>query len=136
MTPPFLCLLAAACILRYLSSDAMKQFKLRLAALLPRNVMEDHLRVLLGEFPDRLTDFRRRVLPCSVLHLIYNAAAAACFVGALWYFPPREMQHWDLIFVRYGSVVLTPLAFMADVVIFARMLVATSGRGGQADGAV
>ena len=136
MTPPFLCLLAAACILRYLSSDAMKQFKLRLAALLPRNVMESHLQVLLAEFPERLSEFRRRVLPCSAWHVVYNAASAVCFVAALWYFPPHGMEHWDLIFVRYGSVVLTPLAFMADVILFARILLATSGRGGEVDGAV
>jgi hypothetical protein len=116
MTPPFLCLLAAACIFRYLSSDAMKHFHLRLALLLPRNVVDNHLQVLLTEFPERLAEFRRRVLPSSA-----------------WYFPPQGMARWDLIFVRYGSVVLTPLAFLADVILFARTIMATSGRDPEAD---
>jgi hypothetical protein len=136
MTPPFLCLLAAAAIFRYLSSDAMKQYHRRLAGLLPRNVTQEPLRVLLTEFPERVAEFRRRVVPCSALHVAYNAASAACFVVALWFFPPQGMQHWDLIFVRYGSVVLTPLAFLGDVILFARMLIATFNRGGEADGAV
>jgi hypothetical protein len=133
MTPPFLCLLAAACIFRYLSSDAMKHFHLRLALLLPRNVVDNHLQVLLTEFPERLAEFRRRVLPSSAWHVALNAASAICFVCALWYFPPQGMARWDLIFVRYGSVVLTPLAFLADVILFARTIMATSGRDPEAD---
>jgi len=133
MNPPFLCLLAAAGIFRYLSADAMRQFRLRLASLLPRNVTEGHLRVLLAEFPERVGDFRRRVLPWSAWHVGWNAASAVCFIAALWFFPPRGMQHWDLIFVRYGSVVLTPVAFLADVVLFARTLMATFGRAGATD---
>jgi hypothetical protein len=136
MTPPFLCLLAAAAIFRYLSSDSMKQFKLRLAGLLPRSVTEDHMRVLLTEFPDRVVEFRRRVLPCSAAHMAYNAASAICFVCALWYFPPQGMEHWDLIFVRYGSIILTPIAFLADLILFSRMLFASFGRPGAADEAV
>jgi hypothetical protein len=136
MTPPFLCLLAAACIFRYLSSDAMKQFKVRLAHLLPRNVMKEHLQVLMAEFPERLAEFRRRVLPYSAWHVALNAASAICFVCALWYFPPQGMARWDLIFVRYGSVVLTPLAFLGDAILFAKMLIATSGRSAAADEAV
>ena len=135
MTLPFLCLLAAAGIFRYLSSDAMKRFRLRLVALLPRNVMERHMRVLLEEFPDRVGEFRRRVLPYSAAHVGYNAAAALCFVSALWFFPPNGMQYWDLIFVRYGSLLLMPLAFAGDVLLFMRMLRATARRGGEADGA-
>ena len=46
------------------------------------------------------------------------------------------MEHWDLVFVRYGSLVLTPVAFVADAVIFARMLMATYGRGEERGGAV
>jgi len=136
MTPPFLLLLAAAAIFRFLSADSRKAFDRRLARLLPRNVAEMHLRVLLVDFPDRLGEFRRRVLPFSALHVVLNAAACVCFIAALWFFPPSGMEHWDLLFVRYGSLVITPIAFLADVVLFARMLMATFGRGAEAGGAV
>jgi hypothetical protein len=136
MTPPFLFLLAAAGIFRLLSADSNKAFQQRLAKLLPRNVMHEHLRVLLQDFPDRLGEFRRRVLPFSALHVAFNAMACGCFVAALWYFPPTGMEHWDLVILRYGSVLLTPLAFVADAVSFARMLMATFGKDAEADGAV
>jgi hypothetical protein len=128
--------MAAAGIFRLLSSDSMKTFNRRLARLLPRKVVEDHLRALLADYPERLGEFRRKVLPYSALHVVLNAAACACFAAALWMFPPSGMPHWDLVFVRYGSVVLTPLAFFADAVIFTRMLMATFGRDAEADGAV
>jgi hypothetical protein len=136
MTPPFLFLLAAAGIFRLLSADSKKAFNQRLASLLPRNVMRDHLRVLLADFPERTVEFRRRVLPYSGLHVALNTAACACFAAALWIFPPSGMQRWDLQFVQYGSLVLTPLAFLADAVLFARMLMATFGKDAEADGAV
>jgi hypothetical protein len=135
MTPPFLLLLAAAGIFRFLSADCNKTFRNRLARLLPRNVAEDHLRVLIQEFPDRLAEFRRRAVPFSTLHVALNAASCICFVAALWYFPPSAMQHWDLIFMRYGSLVLTPVAFIADVVLFTRMVMASFSRGAEAGGA-
>ena len=127
ITPPFLCLLAAAAIFRLLSSDAIKAFRAHLARLLPRNVMQDRLRVLKRDFPDRLPLFRRRVLPFSALHVAFDAAACLCFAAAVWYFPPQGMQQWDLLFVRYGSVVLLPIAFLTDVVKFARLLISTFG---------
>jgi hypothetical protein len=136
MTPPFLCLLAAAGIFRLLSADSNKAFKYRLEKLLPRKVMQEHLRVLLTDYPERAGEFRRRVLPYSGLHVVLNAAACACFAAALWIFPPTGMDHWDLVFVQYGSLVLIPLAFLADAVLFARMLMATFGRDAEADGAV
>jgi len=136
ITPPFLLLLAAAGIFRLLSADAMKTFHQRLARLLPRNVTEKHFRVLRADFPERLGNFRRRALPFSALHLALNLAACACFVAAVWFFPPGGMSHWDLVFVRYGGVLLTPVAFLADLVSFARMLLATYGRDAEADGAV
>jgi hypothetical protein len=46
------------------------------------------------------------------------------------------MEHWDLLFVRYGSILLIPAAFLVDVVAFARMLMATFGRDAEVDGAV
>ncbi|MGA3171309.1 MAG: hypothetical protein ABSE62_09865 [Chthoniobacteraceae bacterium] len=136
MTPPFLLLVAAAGIFRWLSADANKAFSQRLARLLPRKIMQERMRVLLEDYPDRLGEFRWRVLPYSALHVALNAAACACFASALWYFPPSGMQHWDLLFVRYGSVLLIPVALVADVVKFARMLMATFGRGPEVDGAV
>jgi hypothetical protein len=136
MTPPFLLLLAAAGIFRFLSADSKKAFNQRLIALLPRNIVENHLQVLREDFPDLLGEFRRRVLPYSALYVILNAAACVCFIAALWFFPPSGMEHWDLLFVRYGSLVITPIAFLADVVLFARMLMATFGRDAEADEAV
>lgn len=136
MTPPFLCLMAAAAIFRLLSADAMKAFKQRLARLLPRNVMHDHLRVMLADFRERLGDFRWRVLPFFALHVGLNAAACACFVAALWFFPPSGMEHSDLVLTRYGGLLLTPIAFLADVVSFTRILLATFRRDAEADGAV
>ena len=133
MTPPFLFLLAAAGIFRLLSADAKKAFRRCLARLLPRKVMQQHLRVLLEDYPERLGEFRRRVLPFFALHVTLNAAACACFVAAIWMFPPSGMSPWDLLFVRYGSVLLVPVAFLADTVWFARILMATFGRGGKLD---
>jgi hypothetical protein len=92
--------------------------------------------VLLGDYQERLGEFRRRVLPFDALHVALNAAACACFIAAVWLFPPSGMSDWDLAFVRYGSVLLTPVALLADVVSFARMLMATYGRNAEADEAV
>jgi hypothetical protein len=136
MTPPFLCLLAAAGIFRLLSADANKAFHQRLARLLPRKIMQEHMRVLLEDYPDRLAEFRRRVAPYSGLHVLLNAAACGCFAAACWFFPPSGMAHWDLVFLRYGSVLMTPVAFLADAVIFARMLMATFARDAEAGGAM
>ena len=136
MTPPFLFLLAAAAIFRWLSADANKAFSQRLTSLLPRNVMREHLRVLLAEFPDRVGEFRRRVLPCHALHVVLNTAACACFAVALWMFPPIGMERWDLLFVQYGSLLLLPMAFFADAVLFARMLMATFAKNVEPDGAI
>ena len=133
MTPPFLFLLAAAGIFRLLSADAKKAFRKYLARLLPRKVMKQHLRALLDDYPERLGEFRRKVLPFFGLHVTLNAAACACFVAAIWMFPPSGMAEWDLFFVRYGSVLLVPVAFMADTVWFTRILMATFGRGGKLD---
>jgi hypothetical protein len=136
MTPPFLFLMAAAAIFRLLSADSKKAFNQRLARLLPRKVMQEHLRVLLEDYPERLGEFRRRVVPFSALHVALNAVACACFAAALWFFPPSGMAHWDLVFVRYGSLLLIPVALLADVVLFARMLMATFARDAEVDGAM
>ncbi len=136
MTPPFLFLVAAAAIFRFLSADANKAFRQRLARLLPRKVMEAHMSALLEDYPERLGEFRRRVLPYSALYVAFNAAACSCFAAALWFFPPSGLEQWDLLFVRYGSVLLTPVAFVADAVSFGRMLMSTYGRNAEADRAV
>jgi len=129
MTPPFLLLLAATGVFCLLSADSKKAFHRRLIRLLPRKVMQDHLRALLEDYPDRVGEFRWRVLPFSALHVAFNAAACACFAAAVWFFPPSGMSHWDLLFVQYGGVLLTPVAFLVDVVACARMLMASFGRG-------
>ena len=136
MTLPFFFLLAAAGIFRLLSADSRKTFNRRLASLLPRNVMKDHLQVLMADFPERAAEFRRRVLPYSAFHVLLNTAACGCFAAALWIFPPAGMNRWDLLFVQYGSLLLMPLAFVADAVVFARTLMATFTSGAEADGAL
>jgi hypothetical protein len=136
MTPPFLFLMAAAAVFRLLSSDSNKAFNQRLARLLPRKIMQEHLRILLEDYPERLPEFRRRVMPYSALYVVFNTLACGCFAAALWFFPPGGMAHWDLVFVRYGSLLLPPLAFLADAVIFTRLLMATFARDAEADGAV
>ncbi len=98
--------------------------------------MQAHLRVLLAEFPDRIAEFRSRVLPFHAIHVMMNVAACACFAAALWMFPPTGMQHWDLLFVQYGSLFLLPVAFLADAFLFARMLLATFSKAAEAGGAV
>jgi hypothetical protein len=133
MSPQFLFLMAAAGILRFLSADSKKAFNERLRRLLPRKVMRDHMRALMEDYPEHLREFRRRVLPFSALHVGLNAAVAACFVTAVWSFPPGGMEHWDLVFVQYGSLFLTPVALLADVVLLARTLMATYGRNAEAD---
>lgn len=137
MTPPFLFLLAAAGIFRWLSSDANKAFNARLERLLPRKVMDHHLRVLLANYPDLWAEFRRRVLPYSGLNVAFNVTACGCFVAAVWYFPPSMMEHWDLIFVRYVSLLVVPVALLVDGVAFTRTLLATfARRDAEADEAV
>ncbi len=136
MTPPFLLLMAAAGIFRYLSADAMKTFHARLARLLPRKIMQNHLKVLLDDYPERVAEFRRRILPLSALHVSFNAAACACFAAAIWFFPPHGIEYWDLIIMQYGSLLLIPAAFLADTVKFTRILMATFGRAAGPDEAV
>ena len=136
MTPPFLFLMAAAGAFRLLSADCNKSFSQRLARLLPRKVMQQRLQVLLMDYPDLVSEFRRRVLPFSALHVAFNTAACGCFAAAVWFFPPTGMEHRDLVFVRYGSLLLTPLAFVADATMFARTLLSTFTRQAEADGAV
>jgi hypothetical protein len=136
MTPPFLFLLAAAGIFRLLSSDAKKAFNQRLAKLLPRKIMQQHLRILIQDYPDRLPEFRRKVMPFSALNVLLNAAACSCFAAATWFFPPSGMAQWDLVFVRYGGLLLIPVALAADLVLFARMWMSTFSREAEADGAM
>jgi hypothetical protein len=67
---------------------------------------------------------------------LLNAAACCCFAAACWFFPPSGMERWDLLFLRYGSLILTPVAFLADVVLFARMLMATFATDAETGGAM
>jgi hypothetical protein len=136
MSPPFLLLLGAAAIFRYLSADANKAFKARLASLLPRSVVQEHLRVLAREYPDRLGEFRRRVVPWHGLHVLLNAAACGCFIPALWFFPPSGLDDLALGFLRYGSLLLAPVAFLMDIYTLTRMIMATFGSDAEAGGAL
>ena len=56
----FLLLVAAACILRYLAAESKRIFASRLASLLPRKVLKEHLNAL-REYPQHhLTDHAGR----------------------------------------------------------------------------
>lgn len=128
MNLSFLFLLGAAGIFRFLAEDAKKAFKTRLAACLPRNVVERHLQVFLTEFHQHFSEFRRRILPFFALHIVLNAAACGMVVFALWYTPPEALPAWALIFMRYSCLIVVPLALVADTVIFSKVLIATFGR--------
>lgn len=124
MTPSFLMMIGAACILRFLAAEAKRAFAKRLAGLLPRNVMEEHLNAL-REFPQHYPVFRARVLPFSALQIACNAASCICFVAALWYFPPSALSETNLYFMRYGSMLVVPAAFLFDVFVFVRLFCTT-----------
>ena len=136
MNPPFLLLLAAAGLFRFLAADANKTFHRRLTRLLPRKVLRNHLEMLLDQYTDRLAEFRRRVLPFSAVRIAFDTAACACFACALWFFPPAGMEQWDLFFVRYGSLLLVPVAFIVDLIALTRLFKATFRRDVEPDGAV
>jgi hypothetical protein len=116
----FLMLIAAACVFRYLSAEAKRVFTCRLTGLLPRKVLSEHLAVL-RNYPQHFPIFRSRVLPFSALQIAFNTFSCMCFVVALWYFPPAALSSWDLFFIRYGSLLIVPIAFVFDLVAFARL---------------
>ena len=120
----FLMLVAAACILRCLAAESKRIFTSRLADLLPRKVLREHLNAL-REYPQHFPIFRSRVLPFSALQIAFNALSCACFIAALWCFPPAALSSWDLFFMRYGSLLVVPIAFLFDLVVFARLFWAT-----------
>lgn len=128
MSAPLLFLCVATGIFWFLAQEARQAFAARLASLLPRTVVERHLQVLLREFRQCLPEFRRRALPLSALHIVYNAAACGTLMTALWYTPPAGLPPGVLFFLRYAGAVVVPLAFVADVVLFARVLTATFAR--------
>ena len=120
----FLMLLVAACILRFLASEAKRAFSKRLVNLLPRKIVHSHLKML-RQYPQDLPNFRARVLPFSALQIAFNALSCVCFVTAIWCFPPTMISSWDLLFMRYGSLLIVPLAFLVDVVAFTRLFLRT-----------
>lgn len=117
-------MVGAACILRLLAAEAKRAFAVRLAGLLPRNVVREHLSAL-REFPQHYPIFRARVLPFSALQIACNAASCACFVAALWFFPPAALSEGSLIFMKYGSLLIVPAAFVFDVFVFVRLFCTT-----------
>lgn len=125
MNSSFLMLLVAAGIFRYLALEAKRGFLSRLELLLPRNAMSEQLTVLFDQFPEQIPAFRRRVLPLSALQILLNTLSCICFVVALWWFPPAALSSWDLLFMRYGSLLVVPLAFLLDVWAFLRLLIST-----------
>jgi hypothetical protein len=120
MNPNFLMLITAACILRYLAASAKRVFASRLAELLPRKVLKEHLSAL-RDYPQHFPIFRWRVLPFSALQIAFNALSCSCFIAALWCFPPAALSSWDLFFMRYGSLLIVPIAFLFDLVAFGRL---------------
>lgn len=128
----FLMLMAAAGILRYLAVEAKRTFGKRLENLLSRKVAKGHLAAL-REYPQHFSLFRWRVLPFSALQIVFNALSCVCFIVGLWLFPPAALSSWDLLFMRYGSLLIVPLAFLVDVFIFARLFWVTLAAKNEAD---
>jgi hypothetical protein len=128
----FLMLMAAAGILRYLAIEAKRTFGKRLENLLPHKLSKSHLAVL-REHPQHFSLFRTRVLPFSALQIVFNALSCVCFIAGLWLFPPSALSSWDLLFMRYGSLLIVPLAFVVDVFIFARLFWVTLTGKNEAD---
>ena len=128
----FLMLVVAACILRFLAAESKRIFVSRLASLLPRKVIKEHLTAL-REYPEHFAIFRARVLPFSALQIAFNALSCASFIVALWCFPPTALSSWDLFFMRYGSLLVVPIAFLFDVVVFVRLFWATLATSNELD---
>ena len=128
MNAPLLFLCVATGIFWFLAEEARQAFAARLASLLPRTVVERHLQVLLREFRQACRSSAAGLFPFSALHIVYNAAACGTLCLALWYTPPAGLPPGVLFFLRYAGAVVVPLAFVADVVLFARVLTATFAR--------
>jgi hypothetical protein len=131
MDLPFLMMLLAAGILRYLAFEAKRNYHVRLAKLLPRNIVKHHFSVLTADYRDCLAAFRSSVLPLAGFQLVLNALSCAVFVGALWIFPPAALAEWDLMFIRYGGLAILPPALVIDALAFCRLFHATQSRNSE-----
>jgi len=128
MNLPFVLLIIAAGILRYVAVQARGAFVRRLAQLLPRKVTDGHLQVLFDEYRPRLAAFRSQALPYSALELCLNAFACAVFVAALWTYPRQELSEMNLFLVRYCSATLVLVAFLLDLFEFGQLFYFTFAR--------
>jgi len=115
-------LLSAAAIFGFMAYSAKKAFALRVANIVPRNVVSDHLNILLREFPQHHSEFRSRALPLYAAHLALNTMACGVVLVAAWTFPTGIMSDFDLLVLRWGGLVIVPIAFVMDSVGFFRVL--------------
>jgi hypothetical protein len=121
MTLSFFLLLVSSVTFSYLGAQAKRTFHARVCGLLPRNVMRDHLKVLFSEFPDRLPDFRARVLPLRAGRLVFDALSCILLLVALWLFPPAFLRGFDLSVLRFAGLGLVTVACAVDTAAFCKM---------------
>lgn len=133
MTLSFIMLILAAGIVRYLAMEAKRAYTRRVASLLPPNIPDVSVQTLLKNHPEHRPAFRRNALPFSALQILFNALACSVFVAALWVFPPALLSDWDLFLIRYGGLLIVPIALVVDLALFARLLLATLSRQQEPD---
>jgi hypothetical protein len=121
MTLSFFLLLFASVIFSYLGTQAKRAFHMRVCALLPRNVMRDHVKILFAEYPGRLPEFRAQALPVRAGRLALDALSCATLLVGLWAMPPAFLRGFDLALLRFCGLGLVLLAFAMDTAAFCKM---------------
>lgn len=121
MTLSFFLLLLASVVFSYLGTQAKRTFHARVRALLPRNVMQNHLQVLFAEFPGRLAEFRSQALPVRAGRLALDALSCITLLVGLWVFPPQFLRGFDLSFLRFSGLGLVVVAWAVDTTAFCKM---------------
>lgn len=115
MPPAFLLTLLAALIFRYLASQVRGQFRARLFVLLRRPLQRGRLISILREHPERMPEFRSRLLPLMATQVALDALACGVFVFALFVFPPAKFGPSDLALIHRGSVLIVAAAMAVEV---------------------
>lgn len=121
MSLSFILLVLASVILRHLSAEAKRAFAYRLRALLPRDVLCDHLQILLKQHRNRMPEFRTRALPMHAAHLALDAFSCATLLTALWLFPPSVLAGFELAVFKYAGLAVVLLALTVELVLLCRL---------------
>jgi hypothetical protein len=124
MTLNFLFLVLAALVFRYLAFQANTAFVERLTRLLERNPSRRRLVAALKDHPERLAEFRARVLPLAARQLGLDSASCILLILAIYVFPPSVIGVHDLANLQWTSVVVVSLAMLVEGFWFVRTCVA------------